>query len=465
LKLAQQELAHLGQKISLKIVNFFYLIREIMHVIEIIQKKRDKNALNKEEINYLINKYVDNSISDYQMAAFLMAICINGMNDEETSWLTDAMLFSGEVISHADGSALIDKHSTGGVGDKISIPLAPAVAACGIRVPMIAGRGLGHTGGTLDKLESIPGFRCDLTNKEYKDQVSRIGCVIMGQTKNIVPADKMLYALRDVSGTIESIPLIASSIMSKKLAEGIDGLVLDVKFGSGAFIKDLDKARILASTMVAIGSHMGKKITACLTNMDQPLGHAIGNTLEMIESIEILKDCGPQDSSFLTVELGAEMLLLGNQAPSLEEGRNLIKQAISSGRAFEKFVQMVKEQGGDIGYIYDPKKFPIAPQKIIIESQKTGFISNIDNRQLGLAAGIIGGGRCQMSDKIDHRVGIKIQVKIGDHVETGQPICTLFVDQKGIKEAINKIENAIEISPHQPILPDLLKDRITTNKF
>jgi pyrimidine-nucleoside phosphorylase len=435
-----------------------------MHIIEIIQKKRDKCTLSKQEINYLVNKYVDNSIPDYQLAAFLMAVCINGMNDEEISWLTDAMLYSGEVIAHKNPSVpLIDKHSTGGIGDKISIPLAPAVAACGLKVPMIAGRGLGHTGGTLDKLESIPGFRCDLTSEEYKNQVDQIGCVIMGQTKNIAPADKKLYALRDVTGTIESIPLISSSIMSKKLAEGIDGLVLDVKFGSGAFMQEIDNARILASTMVAIGAHMDKKVTARLTNMDQPLGYMIGNTLEIIESIEILQNRGPKDSTTLTIELGAEMLLLGNRAKTLTEGRGLVQEALESGRAFEKFLHMVKAQGGDIGFVCEPKTLKHASQKIVIDAKSSGFIAGFNNRAIGLAVNTLGGGRRMLSDKIDHSVGIEVHVKIGDHVEKGQPLCTLYANKLGVEEASNTIKNAVNIISQPVKIPELCHDRITTN--
>jgi pyrimidine-nucleoside phosphorylase len=434
-----------------------------MHAIEIIQKKRDKCSLNKQEIGYLVNKYVEGLIPDYQMAAFLMATCINGMQDEEISWLTDAMLYSGEIIEHKrNGSFLVDKHSTGGVGDKISIPLAPAVAACGLKVPMIAGRGLGHTGGTLDKLESIPGFNCNLTSLQYKAQVAEIGCVIMGQTNEIAPADKKLYALRDVTGTVESIPLISSSIMSKKLAEGIDGLVLDVKFGSGAFMKEIGKARLLASTMVAIGMHMGKKVTARLTNMDQPLGNMIGNSLEIIESIEILQGRGPEDSVALTVELGAEMLLLGNLAQNLEEGRALIEQSFRSGQAFTKFVEMVKAQGGDERVIHEPEKFCRAKRQITIEAKCEGYVKSMNNQAIGWAVGVLGGGRCQITDPINHYVGIEMHAKIGDRIEKGQPICTLFAEDKGIEEATNRIEHAVEIVPEAVIKPELCKDRITS---
>lgn len=434
-----------------------------MHPIEIIQRKRDRHPLNKHEIDFLVKSYMDDGITDYQMAAFLMATCINGMNNQEISWLTEAMMNSGEVIEHEPGIPLIDKHSTGGIGDKISIPLAPAAAACGLRVPMIAGRGLGHTGGTLDKLEAIPGFRCDLTCNQYKDIVNELGCVIMGQTKEIAPADKRLYALRDVTGTVESIALISSSIMSKKLAEGLDGLVLDVKFGTGAFMKEIEKARLLAETMVGIGAHMGKKITALLTNMEQPLGHAVGNALEIKESIDILQGHGPKDSVSLTVELGAEMLFLGQRAQSLEEGRTAIKHALSSGAALQKFAQMVKAQGGDESYVYHPHKLNIAKKKVVIEASHSGYIQSIDSHVVGVASGLLGGGRFKLTDKINYSVGIEMPTKVGDKVTKGQPLCTLFVDFQGIDEASARIKNAIKIVEHEVCKPELFHDRMTTN--
>lgn len=434
-----------------------------MHIIEIIQKKRDQISLNKEEIDYVINQYVNESIPDYQMAAFLMATCINGMNDEEISWLTNAMLYSGEVIIHENNKTpLIDKHSTGGVGDKISIPLAPAIAACGLKVPMIAGRGLGHTGGTLDKLEAIPGFNCRLSSEQYRKQVAEIGCVIMGQTQDIAPADKKLYSLRDVTGTVESIPLIASSIMSKKLAEGIDGLVLDVKFGSGAFMKDFELAKILASTMVTIGAHMGKKVTARLTNMDQPLGRMIGNALEIIESIDILRGQGPKDSLELTLELGAEMLLMGKVVETLAQGRKMVSDSLISGRAFNKFVEMVKAQGGEEKVLHEPDKLISCKKKWILEARSSGFIKSIDSRVIGLAAGILGGGRSQMTDEIDHSVGIETHIKIGDKIEMGQPLFTLYANHQGLEEASARALNAVLIVPYEVSPKDLYKDRIST---
>lgn len=434
-----------------------------MQAIEIIKKKRDRETLSKDDIYFMVNKYCDESIPDYQMSAFLMSVCINGMNAEETSELTNAMLYSGEIISHQyNGTPLVGKHSTGGVGDKTSIPLAPAVAACGLKVPKLSGRGLGHTGGTLDKLEAIPGIKTKLTVAEYKAQVDEIGCVISGQTGNIAPADKKIYALRDVTGCVESIPLISSSIMSKKLAEGADSLVLDVKFGSGAFMKNIEQARILANSMVSLGTKMGKQVTVCLTNMDQPLGKMIGNTLEIIETIDILKNKGPKDSTELTIELGAEMLLLADMVASLEEGRAKMRHSIESGAAFDKFLQMIKYQGGDISYLEDPSKFTIAKNKVVITAQETGFIAHMDSEKIGTACVLLGGGRCEITDSIDHSVGIEIHAKIGQYVEKDQPILTLFANEKGLDKAIEKVNSAIKISSCPVDKLTLCQERIST---
>lgn len=434
-----------------------------MLAIEIIQKKRDCHSLTKEEISFLIEHYVSGDIPDYQMASFLMATYLNGMTDEETSWLTDAMLWSGTVIEHPNnGMPIIDKHSTGGVGDKMSIPLAPMVAACGVKVPMIAGRGLGHTGGTLDKLEAIPGFRCNLSADDYRMIVAEIGCVIMGQTSDIAPADKKIYALRDVTSTVESIPLISSSIMSKKLAEGIDGIVLDVKYGSGAFMKDVNRARLLAQSMAKIGAHMGKKVTCLLTNMDQPLGRMVGNALEILETIDILQGKGPHDAVELTIELGAEMMMLANKATSLADGRRMMEETLSSGLAYKKFLQMVKAQGGDVSYIEEPSKLSLAPQRITIVAHNSGFIKAIDSRTVGAAANLLGGGRNTILDEVDHGVGIEVLVKIGQPIEKGQPLCTLFARDLGIDEANKRLSSAFLISESSVAKPDLIGDRISS---
>lgn len=434
-----------------------------MQAIEIIKKKRQKEILNTDEIRYMVNNYVSGHLPDYQMSAFLMSICVNGMNEEETSSLTNIMLHSGEVIEHKKSSKpLIDKHSTGGVGDKISIPLAPAAAACGLRVPMIAGRGLGHTGGTLDKLEAIPGFRTNISSNDYIKQVEEVGCIITGQTSSIAPADKKIYALRDVSGCVESIPLICSSIMSKKLAEGIDGLVLDVKFGSGAFMKEFNHAKALASAMVNIGSHMNKHITVCITDMDQPLGSMIGNSLEIIESIDILKNQGPKDSTYLTIELGAEMLLLGHLVKSLEEGRKKITESLNNGSAFNKFIQMVKAQGGDISYIENPTKFSQSHKKIVLTAKENGFISRMDCESIGIASSLLGGGKFKLTDSIDPAVGIEIHAKIGDKIEKDQPIFTMHVNSKGIEEATIKLTDALSITQNLISKPTICLERIST---
>lgn len=434
-----------------------------MHIVEIIQKKRDNQGLTKDEIGYLIDGFTKGSLPDYQIAAFLMAVCLNGMSDEETSWLTNAMLYSGEVVSHHNQKKpIIDKHSTGGVGDKITIPLAPAMASLGLAVPSIAGRGLGHTGGTLDKLESIPGFRCNLSIKEYKDQLLKIGCVITGQTEEIAPADKKIYALRDVTGTVPSIPLISASIMSKKLAEGLNGLVLDVKFGLGAFMKSIDDARKLAKTMVAIGAHMGKDVTACLTNMDQPLGTMLGNALEIVESIEILTGQGPKDSVDLTAELGAEMLLLAGKAKDLPDGRHQVLETLASGAAFDKFVEMCEAQGGDVGFIHEPQKLFTAPSTATITSPRSGYITKLDCLAFGMAINVLGGGRTKITDAIHPGVGIRMHNKIGDYVEKNQPICTLYTTDIGVQEAKHRLLGALEIAEDAPALGPLCQERISS---
>lgn len=434
-----------------------------MNIIDIIDKKRLKQALSADEIEYVIINFTKENIPDYQMSALLMAICLNGMSDDEIGYLTKAMLASGYVVKHEDISdPIIDKHSTGGVGDKITIPLAPIMASLGVKVPSIAGRGLGHTGGTLDKLEAIPGFRTKLSLQEYKAQLKHVGAVIMGQTKEIAPADKKIYALRDVTATVASIPLIASSIMSKKLAEGLDGLVLDVKFGSGAFMTSYNDAFNLAKTMVAIGQVMGKKVTALLTNMDQPLGEMIGNALEIVESIAILQDKGPSDSTLLTYELGAEMLLLTHKVSNKAESLLLIKEAISSGRAFSKFMDMCKAQGGDISVLDDPKKLIHAKKIIPINAIEDGYIHSINSKMLGQVVGILGGGRIKITDNINPDVGLKIQVKIGDKIVQGMPIVTIYADHQDIEHVKEMIIKAITIVKQPIDKPLLIKEKITT---
>jgi pyrimidine-nucleoside phosphorylase/thymidine phosphorylase len=405
---------------------------------EIIHRKRDGQAIPPGEIAALIRGFTDGEIPDYQMAAFCMAVYFRGMDDGEVGALTRAMLDSGDVL---DLSAIpgrkVDKHSTGGVGDKISLPLAPLVAACGVKVPMVSGRGLGHTGGTLDKLESIPGFRVDLSVERFRAQVAELGCCLIGQTDRIAPADKRLYALRDVTATVESIPLIAGSIMSKKLAEGIDGLVLDVKVGGGAFMKSLPDARRLAATLAAIGRGMGKRVTVLLTDMSQPLGRAVGNALEVAESLEVLRGGGPADVRALTVELGAEMLLLGERAVSLADARSAIEGAIADGRGLATFRRIVEAQGGDPRAVDDPGRLPRSTALRDVPAPAAGVVQAIDAEVLGLVAMALGAGRARVEDRIDPAAGLVLHKKIGDRVDRGEPLCTLHGGRGG--EALERV--------------------------
>jgi pyrimidine-nucleoside phosphorylase/thymidine phosphorylase len=395
-------------------------------VIDLIRKKRDGGALSSPEIEYLVSGCTDGSIPDYQMAAWLMAVVLRGMTREETAALTHAMLHSGEVLDLSFLPAKkVDKHSTGGVGDKTSLVLAPLVAAGGLYVPMISGRGLGHTGGTLDKLESIPGFRVGLPVAEFHRVLKACGCCMIGQTEKIAPADRKLYALRDVTGTVESPYLICASIMSKKLAEGTDALVLDVKTGSGAFMKKEEDAIFLAELMVETGERMGKQMVALITDMNQPLGHMVGNALEVQECIEVLHGGGPADLRDLCLELAAWMLYLGGAAKSVEQGKQLAAQIIASGKAFERFRQMVELQGGDISAIDDPARLPSADHRVAVPSPAAGYVAAIACEDVGTACVILGGGRERKEDSVDPAVGIVIHKKIGDEVSAGEPLCTI----------------------------------------
>lgn len=395
--------------------------------IDLIYKKRDGKKLTKKEIQFLISEYTKNIIPDYQFAAFLMAIYFQGMDFEETTDLMQAMLYSGKVLNLSDiKQPKIDKHSTGGVGDKISLILAPLVASCGVCVPMISGRGLGHTGGTLDKLESIPGFRTNLGVREFKKQLKKIGVALIGQTREIAPADKKIYALRDVTATVDSIPLISASIMSKKLAEGLDGLVLDVKFGTGAFMNDYKKAKELARTMIQIGRRSGVKVIAILTDMNNPLGAYIGNSLEVIETIEALKGRGPKDLMDVTFALAEAMLKIAK----IKVGRRLLKMKIANGEALNKFKEIISYQGGDVRIIKDYFRLPVAKNKIKVKAQKNGYIHHIDNFQIGMLLVKLGGGRLRKDDKIDPSCGFRVYKKIGDYVKKGECIIEIFSDNK-----------------------------------
>jgi pyrimidine-nucleoside phosphorylase len=427
-------------------------------VIDLIRKKRDGGALSPAEIEYLVSGCIDGSIPDYQMAAWLMAVVLRGMAREETAALTHAMLYSGEVLDLGFLPAKkVDKHSTGGVGDKTSLVLAPLVAAGGLFVPMISGRGLGHTGGTLDKLESIPGFRVGLSVTEFHRVLKACGCSMIGQTEKIAPADRKLYALRDVTGTVESPYLICASIMSKKLAEGTDALVLDVKTGSGAFMKKEEHAVFLAELMVETGERMGKQMAALITDMNQPLGRMVGNALEVQECIEVLHGGGPADLRDLCLELAAWMFFLGGVSKTVAQGKQLSEQIISSGQAFERFRQMVELQGGDIGTIDDPTRLPGTEHRVDVLSSQSGYVTAIACELVGTACVILGGGRERKEDSVDPAVGIVVHKKIADKVSVGEALCTIHCHSdaqaaraKKLLEESYQIEAALPL--HKPAL-------------
>jgi pyrimidine-nucleoside phosphorylase len=434
-----------------------------MNPVEIIRKKREGKALSSEEIKDVINGFTKNKIPDYQFSAFLMAVYFRGMSKEETSELTKSMLHSGKVIDLSKiGGVKIDKHSTGGVGDKTSLILAPIAAAAGVKVPMISGRGLGHTGGTLDKLESIPGFRTDLSLTEYKSVLKKTGAVLIGQTKDIAPADKVIYSLRDVTATVESVPLITASIMSKKLAEGIDGLILDVKVGSGAFMRTTKDAIELTNSLVNTAKDFNKKVIAFITDMNQPLGTHIGNWLEVVECINILRGEVKNDLYKLSTKLAGAMIYLAKKAASLEEASKIAESLIQDGKALDKFKEMVKAQSGDISFISNPEKYPGSKYKRKITSQKSGYISVMDTYEIGMSAIELGAGRKTKEDKIDHKAGIIFRVKVGDNIKKGDPIAEIFSDsKKGIGLAGDRILNAVTIAKDKPAGLKLIKKMIT----
>jgi pyrimidine-nucleoside phosphorylase len=430
-----------------------------MNTVELIIKKRTGKAFSKEEIIFLINSYTKGKIPDYQFSALLMAILLKGMTKAETSYLTEAMLHSGKVIELSSiKGPKIDKHSTGGVGDKTSLILAPIVAAAGVNVPMISGRGLGHTGGTLDKLESIPGFNINLSLMEYKSVLKKCGAVLIGQTKDIAPADKLIYSLRDVTGTVPSIPLITGSIMSKKLAEGIDGLVLDVKTGSGAFMRETKDAIELANSLISTAKAFNKNVIAFITDMNQPLGNYIGNWLEVYESIKVLRGEQKGDLLDLSLNLSGAMIYLGGKAGSIKEGAEIAKEQINNGKAFEKFVQMIELQGGNTKFILHPEKYPKSKFIKKIKSNETGYIKSIDNFRVGMAALELGAGRKTMEDKIDPKAGIIFKVKIGDKIKKGDVIAELHSQSMDkINTAKEMILNAITYSKQKTTKPKLIK--------
>lgn len=417
-----------------------------MRMVDIIEKKRDGGILSKEEINFMIENYTKGIIPDYQMSAFAMAVFFKGMTDEESTYLALAMLNSGDQmdLSSIEG-VKVDKHSTGGVGDKTSLVLAPMVASLGIKFAKMSGRGLGHTGGTLDKLEAIPGFNISVSYDDFLKQVKKCGLAIVGQTGNLTPADKKLYALRDVTGTVDSIPLIASSIMSKKLASGSNAICLDVKVGAGAFMKTMDDARHLARLMVQIGKNAGRKMTAILTDMDEPLGLAVGNSLEVIEAIKTLKGEGPKDLNDICLEIGSYLVLDAGVANSLEEAKKLLEGQISNGKALDKLAEMVEAQGGDKSYIYDLNKWPKAKEIVEVKAQESGYVTYINALEIGLSSMMLGGGRETMTDKIDPTVGIVLNKKIDDYVNAGDTLAYVHSNGKNTNEVLKRVHDAFKL--------------------
>jgi len=423
-----------------------------MRAVDIIRKKRDAAELSREEIEFLISGATHDRIPDYQLAAFLMAVVWRGMTRAELAALTESMLHSGSVLDWSDlPDAKVDKHSTGGVGDKTSLIVAPIVGAAGLYVPMISGRGLGHTGGTLDKLEAIPGFNVHLKLPEFRRVLTLARCALIGQTPEIAPADKKLYALRDVTATVESPYLITASIMSKKMAEGIDALVLDVKTGAGAFMKKQQDAEYLAELMVETGTRMGKKIVALITDMEQPLGRKIGNALEVEECIEVLQGGGPADLRELSVELAAWMLVLGGRTKSVDEGRELAGEMIASGRARDTFREVVKLQGGEPRILEDPGLLPKAKHTARLPAKRSGYVTAIHCEQVGVASMILGGGREQKEDSVDPGVGLVLEKKIGDAVRAGENLCTIHYNLDArLATATRLLAESFEIGDQTP---------------
>lgn len=432
-----------------------------MDILEIIAKKRDGKTLSKEEINYFISNYVKENIQDYQASALLMAIYIRGMNHKETVDLTDAMMHSGDIIDLSSIKGIkVDKHSTGGVGDKTSMVLGPLVASCGAKLAKMSGRGLGHTGGTLDKLESIPGMSISLTNKEFKDQVSKIGIAIMGQTGNLVPADKKLYALRDVTSTVGVVPLMASSIMSKKLASGSNTILLDVKLGSGAYMKTKEDAIKLSKVLVNIGKSFKRDTRAVITNMQEPLGNAVGNNLEVIEAINTLHNKGPKDFTTLCIKCASIMLEQAHIVKNSKDAYKLIKEKLNNGEAFNKFKEFVNAQGGDISYLDNPNKFRKSKYIIPIKANKSGYIKEIIALQIGEAAMKLGAGRLSIKDKIDYSAGIVLSHKVGEKIKKGDVLAFAHTDKNNINDVLKMISKAFVIVNNKVKEPEVIIDYI-----
>jgi pyrimidine-nucleoside phosphorylase/thymidine phosphorylase len=423
-----------------------------MRTVDLIHRKRNGEELSQEEIAFLVDGYTRGEIPDYQMSAFLMSVFFSDMTDKEVGTLTETMLRSGETVDLSSIPGVkVDKHSTGGVGDKTSLIAAPLAASAGVVVPMISGRALGHTGGTLDKLESIPGFRTDLTIDEFQTQLGELGLCFIGQTAEIAPADGKLYALRDTTATVESIPLIASSIMSKKLAMGLDALVLDVKVGAGAFMKRQVEARRLAQMMVAIGRRMDKRVQALITDMNQPLGYAVGNAMEVMEASQTLQNVGPTDLTRISLELAARMIYLGKVTATLEEARELAQEKMLDGSGYRKFGEVIGAQGADPQVLDKFELLPNAMGVREVTSPRSGFVSAIDAEDIGSASAIIGAGRDTKEDQIDPAVGVILEVKVGDKIDAGAVLCRLYYTQEDrLDEASGVIEDAFRISSHPP---------------
>lgn len=434
-----------------------------MRVLDLIVKKRDGQALKPEEIDFLVQEYVKGSIPDYQMSAFLMAAYLRGLNFEETKALTWAMIRSGEVLNLADIPGVkVDKHSTGGVGDKTTLVLVPLVAAAGAKVVKMSGRSLGHTGGTVDKLEAIPGFRVSFTPEEMKRVVLRTGAVLAGQTEGIVPADKKIYALRDVTGTVDCLPLIASSVMSKKIAGGADRVVLDVKVGPGGFLSDLQQARRLAELMAELGKEFRMKTVVLLTSMAQPLGRAVGNALEVEEAVMTLQGKGPQDLTELCLALGGEMLAAAEVVATPMDGRRKLESLLKSGAGLAKFRELIAAQGGSPEVVDDPSLLPRARRLIEVRASESGFIREINAREIGVAVLLLGGGRLHKGDTIDPAVGVVMEKKVGDYVHSGEPLAVLHVDDEGnLPEVRERVAQSFLIGEEKPSLPPLIYEVIS----
>lgn len=437
-------------------------VMKMFRMVDVIEKKRNGEVLSKEEITFFVNGYTDGSIPDYQASAFLMAVYFTGMTAEEQGYLTMAMVESGDQIDLSGIEGIkVDKHSTGGVGDTTTLILVPLVAACGVPVAKMSGRGLGHTGGTLDKLEAIEGFHIELTEEQFVKQVNDLKLAVIGQSGNLTPADKKLYALRDVTATVDSIPLIASSIMSKKIAAGANAIVLDVKTGDGAFMKTEADAKALAESMVAIGKQVGRQTMAVISDMSQPLGFAIGNALEVIEAIDTLKGQGPDDLTELCLVLGSKMIVAGGKADSIDEARDMLKAVIADGSALELFGKLIEAQGGNAAIIHDISLLPTAKYQIEVPALTSGYVTKMEADDIGVAAMLLGAGRATKEDEIDLAVGIVLRKKIGDTVQQGEPLAIIHTNTESVERSIKLIQQHIIIGSEAVESPRLIGEMIT----